>query len=75
MNGEDIERTLGRVLEGIENIKSQLTQVHNDLYGDGGIEPRIRGVEGDMGKVKLTASLLSFVVSILSVLGIRLFGK
>ena len=75
MNGEDIERTLGRILEGIENIKTQLVQTHKDLYGDGGIEPRIRDVENDMGKVKLTASLLSFVVSLFSALGLKIFWK
>ena len=70
-----MERTLGRVLEGIENIKVQLTQIHKDLYGDGGIEPRVRNVENDMGKVKITASLLAFVVSIFSAIGLKLFGK
>lgn len=75
MSNEDTERTLGRVLEGIENIKTILAQFHTDLYGDKGIESRLRGVENDMGKVKWTASLLAFVVSVFSAIGIRIFGK
>lgn len=64
MNGEHIERVLGQIEGKLDSLIDRMDRQTEDLYGPGGVEPRVRAVEGDMRAIKAQAGLISFIVSI-----------
>lgn len=69
MDGEHIERTLGQIEGKIDSLIERMDRQQEGLYNPGGLEPRIRGVEGDMRAIKAQAGVISFVVSIFTAIG------
>ena len=75
MNDDQLERTLGRIEEGIKNLNLRMAENNHSLYGDGGIEPRVREVESDVKVMKAQAGMISFVVSTVVAVGGWFLGK
>jgi len=69
MNGDDLERSLGRIEEGIDGLKDRMDRQNKSIYGDGGLESRVRKVEGDMKVVKAVSGFISmFTAGLVSIL-------
>lgn len=66
---DQMERTLGQIEGKIDGLIERMDRQHEGLYGHGGLEPRLRSVEGDMRAIKAQAGLISFVVSIFTAIG------
>ena len=75
MNGDHLERTLGQIEGKIDGLIERMDRQQEHLYNPGGLEPRIRGVEGDMREIKAQAGLISFVVSIFTAIGAMFLKK
>ena len=52
MAGDDIERTLGRIEQKIDDLGDRMDRHADSIYKEGGVEPRLRDVEGDVREIK-----------------------
>lgn len=75
MNGDQIERSLGRIEEAMRNNGERLDRIHDGLYGDGGLESRVRVVESDIKVVKALSVFISFITSIAVTIGGWIFKR
>ena len=64
MADDDIERTLGRIEQKIDDLGDRLDRHTDSIYKEGGIEPRLRDVEGDVREIKTKAGVIATAVSI-----------
>ena len=65
MAGDDIERTLGRIEQKIDDLGERVDRHTDSIYKEGGVEPRLRDVEGDVREIKTKAGVIATVVSVL----------
>jgi len=63
MDGEKLERTLGRIEQKIDDTREAIDRMRQGLYGEAGIEPRLREIESDIKVIKATSALISGAVS------------
>ena len=56
---EEIGHTLGRIEEKIDGLMNRMDRQQESLYGRGGMETRVRGLEQDMAVIKTKAGFLS----------------
>ena len=64
MASDDIERTLGRIEQKIDDLGDRMDRHADSIYKEGGVEPRLRDVEGDMREIKTKAGVIATAVSI-----------
>lgn len=79
MDGDNIERTLGRIEQKIDDLGERMDRHADSIYKEGGVEPRLRDVEGDVREIKTKAGVIAAAISVLiGALGwlfSSLFGK
>ena len=71
----DLERAIGRLEGGQEEIKERLDRLTAIIRGDDGLEPRLRKVESDMVKVKTISTVISSIAATVISVGISIFKK
>ena len=75
MASDDIERTLGRIEQKIDDLGDRMDRHADSIYKEGGVEPRLRDVEGDVIKIKGISAAIAVITSLgVSILGF-IFGK
>jgi hypothetical protein len=62
MDEEKIASALGRIDEAIRGQSAEIARLRSGLYGDGGLEPRIRATEQDIVKLKTIWTTVAAVV-------------
>lgn len=77
----DLERTVGRlegkIEQGFRDLCSRIDRMNVGVFGEGGLEPRLRECEGEMREIKAKSGLIAFIVSLVigaSVWIVRLFN-
>lgn len=65
MDGDNIERTLGRIEQKIDDLGERMDRHADSIYKEGGVEPRLRDVEGDVREIKTKAGMIAAAISIL----------
>ena len=63
MDDKQLERAIGRLEAGQEEIKSRLDRLRADMYGEDGLEARIRNNEQDITKIKAVSGVISALVA------------
>ncbi len=63
----NIERALGRIEQKVDSLHAHITErvngLHGSVFGQAGIEPRMRAVEMDNAATKAKAGVISLVIS------------
>ena len=63
MADTDIGNTLGRIEQKIDDVVNRLDRQNESLFGQGGIEPRLRKIETEMAVIETKAGFISALIS------------
>jgi len=61
-SSEPLERTIGRILERVENLHEKFDHLDREICGVEGIARRLASVEGDVKFAKRLSALISVVI-------------
>lgn len=68
MDGDEIQRAVGRlegkIESGFEDLRQRMDRMRENVFGEAGVESRVRGLEGDLREIKAKAGLIAFIVSL-----------
>ena len=60
---DDIQRTLGNIETKIDGLAERMDRQNDHLFGPGGFEQRLRGVETEQAVIRAKAGVISAAVS------------
>ena len=60
---DDIQRTLGNIETKIDSLAERMDRQNDHLFGTGGLEQRLRGVENEQAVIRGKAVMISAAIS------------